>query len=634
MSPIAVVAVGAVTGLGRGPGACSVGDVGRRPATVVREVPWLGTAGLRRPFAALAAPELLPDRSASVVDPARVLLDAALTDLSRELDVRRSGWRQERVAVCLGSSSGGMASQIELFERASRGESVPAELAERATYFGPIRQVRRSLGLDAGLDVHVLAACASSTFSIGLGCRWLELGFCDIVIAGGYDVVTLLVAAGFESLAATSARGPRPFCTDRDGLSLGDGAAVMALARASEDPEEAPFSVLGFGASADAHHPTAPDPSGRFLCLAAERALSDAGIAPRELALISAHGTATAYNDAAELRMLQNLGADHPIIHPFKSVVGHTLGAAGAIELLSLRDAWESGVQPASAAVGSLEPAVGSQILEANRRGPVLPALKVSAAFGGANAALVVGPSRPRPQRTPRRVGVVAVGEPCRVPDVAQIRNAGAKIEEERLWRLDDLSALALTAVAQVERRGPVPMDHDRCGVIVGTAAATLEANARFDGRRQSRGVAFVEPRRFPATSPNLAAGCVAMAFGWHGPTVAVGAGLAAALEALLVAHDLVASGDADYCWCVAAEEVGDTVRRVWDAAGWPLPAAGAAAVLLASEGTPGQVVGWLVRQSLQSQLADAEQQLGALPGLEPGWPSLLAAGRLQPETS
>jgi len=165
--------------------------------------------------------------------------------------------------------------------------------------------------------------------------------------------------------------------------------------------------------------------------------------------------------------------------------------------------------------------------------------------------------------------------------------------------------------------------------VIIGTAAATLDVNETYHARLRERGARFVEPRRFPATSPNLAAGECSIAFGLHGPSLAVGSGPAAALEALLVAYDLLAAGDASALLVGAVENVGPVASEVFTAAGLPVPAVGAVALVLdagdAAEAAP------IDRGRLVELHQQAVSEGGSLGETAPGFPVLLeAVSRLQ----
>src|SRR5262249_36959960 len=160
---------------------------------------------------------------------------------------------------------------------------------------------------------------------------------------------------GFEVLRATTASRSRPFCLGRDGMSLGEGAALVALVRAGEEGKaQVALRLAGFGASTDAVHITAPGRTGGGLERAAPPALAPpaaAAAVPEEIGLVSAHATATPYNDAMEARALGRVfeGVAPPVVHPFKAQIGHTLGAAGVLEALAAADALASGVAPAAA---------------------------------------------------------------------------------------------------------------------------------------------------------------------------------------------------------------------------------------------------------------------------------------------
>jgi 3-oxoacyl-(acyl-carrier-protein) synthase len=286
VSDVAILAFGAVSALGEGAAAVSAGAVGEAARVAIRRDEELESAGLARPFAARAAIGMPGDRATEV-------LERALVACAAQLDGARRGWRGERVGLVLGTSSGGMRGAEKAFAGLARGE--PVADPEAATYFGPMAHASRSLRLAFDPAMLVLGACASSALAIGLGVRCLERGACDLVLAGGFDDVTVFVACGFEALRATTARPPpRPFRLGRDGMVLGEGAAVLALARAA--PAARCF-VTGFGAASDAIHLTAPDPHGSGLARAAAAALTEAG--RPAIDLVSAHGTATPFNDAA-----------------------------------------------------------------------------------------------------------------------------------------------------------------------------------------------------------------------------------------------------------------------------------------------------------------------------------------------
>ncbi len=274
MTPAEVVAAGAVSALGSGPDAWFAGEPGARASTLVVRDDELAAAGLQRPRAARVRG--LPEGD----DRAATLLESAACQLVRQLDERLPDWRARRVGVAVGTSGGGMPTLVRAFELIEQGSALSHSVARGASYFGPLAALDAALGVDAVERVQVLAACASSTAAIALGCRWLDLGLVDLVVAGGYDALSVFIAAGFEALVATTASAPAPFRATRDGMALGEGAALLALARAGDGAAEALGAILGAGLSSDAVHVTAPDRTGSGLATAARRALADAGIDP------------------------------------------------------------------------------------------------------------------------------------------------------------------------------------------------------------------------------------------------------------------------------------------------------------------------------------------------------------------
>ncbi|WP_437731105.1 beta-ketoacyl synthase N-terminal-like domain-containing protein [Sorangium sp. So ce1335] len=603
MSDACVIASGAVSALGLGPLAYRVPDVGEPAPVAIAHDAELARAGLQRPFAARAPAELGiapgPDRATD-------LLKTALSQALGTLDAVRPGWRGERIGIALGTSSGGMLTAERFFAARAEGAeaSALAALAAKATYFAPFNGALAAFDLQrTPLRTHLLAACAASTLAIGLGLRWLDRDACDLVLAGGYDALSVFVAAGFEALRATTASRSRPFRLGRDGMALGEGAAIVALVR--EDRRRgAPVMarVAGFGASTDAVHITAPDRTGSGLARAGAAALADAGWPASRVGLVSAHATATPYNDAMESRAIATLFAaprpgdgpgappgaasSPPVVHPFKAQIGHTLGAAGALEALAAAAALAARVAPPAASEGELDPDAPALLLERAEPRPLSAALKLSAAFGGANAALLLTSSPSG--RHPRRPRPVYLRAHARVTgaDLGLLAEATG-VARDRLARLDALCRLGLSAVAALAAvvgegrlRG--------AGIVAGHALATIDTNEIYDARRRARGARFVEPRLFPATSPNAIAGECAIAYQLTGPSFAVGAGLGGALEALRAATELVAAADADRMVVLAADDAGPVARDLLGLLGAQSRAFSCGAVALLLQADPG----------------------------------------------
>jgi 3-oxoacyl-[acyl-carrier-protein] synthase II len=571
-----VVAFGAVSAMGEGEAAVSAGTVGERARVCIQRDEVLAHAGLARPYAARVAVRGRPE------DAATEILQQATMGCVRELDATLPAWRSMRVGLVLGTSSGGMQAAESLFASYGRPDERPAshEVA-KALYFAPMLDVFAALGVDLEPATLVMGACAASTLAIGVALRWLEADACDLVLAGGFDAVSTLVAAGFEVLrATTSSPPPRPFRLGRDGMALGEGAAIIAL-RPSHLAPNARVHVTGFAAASDAVHLTAPDRTGRGLASAATRALTEAGLG--RVDLVSPHGSATPFSDAAEAHALATVLPDTArdvVIHPFKAQIGHTLGASGALETLACIDALTRALYPAAAGEGSLDPDAHAMLLDVARAGSPRTALKLSAAFGGANAALVL--SRDASPRATRPRRPVYLGKAVHVASLPTPAELAARVAwpVERTMRAEPLARWVLAAVAElVERDGALT----GAGILVGESFATLETNASFFARIEARGVRMAEPRKFPYTSPNAAAGDASVAFGLTGPSFAVGSGMHAGVEALVVGAHLIAAGDADVMVVVAADDVGPTVARMAGTLGIDV-GPGAVAVVLSAD--------------------------------------------------
>jgi 3-oxoacyl-[acyl-carrier-protein] synthase II len=237
-------------------------------------------------------------------------------------------------------------------------------------------------------------ACASGTNAVGHAFQLVRAGLADSVVCGGYDVISELVFVGFDSLQASTAEKIRPFDRHRTGLVLGEGAALLALEeRESALRRGAPIvaELTGYGISTDNHHLTQPHPSGIGPRLAMERALADAGRTADEMSYINAHGTATAFNDATEGAAIAELFAARVPVSSTKSMMGHALGGAGAIEaafsIIALREQF----LPPNLNYREADPAWTLDVVaNVAREATVERVISNSFGFGGTNAALVL----------------------------------------------------------------------------------------------------------------------------------------------------------------------------------------------------------------------------------------------------
>ncbi|MGQ9510919.1 MAG: beta-ketoacyl-ACP synthase II [Thermaceae bacterium] len=330
---------------------------------------------------------------------ALIAAELALRDAGLEVD----GLDPRRVGTLVGSGIGGM----ETWEAQSRVllEKGPTRLSP---FFIPMLIINMASAQIAmrygfmGPSSAVVTACATGTDAIGSAFRMIQLGEADLVLAGGAEaVITPMAIGAFGVMRALSTRNDeperasRPFTKSRDGFVLSEGAGVLVL----EEYEHAKkrgariyAEIVGFGRSADAHHITEPHPEGKGAALAMEAALKDAGISPEKVGYINAHGTSTPIGDRAEVLAIKQVFGDHAkrlAVSSTKSMTGHLLGAAGAVEAIATVQALYSGLLPPTINLEDPDPELDLDFLPTPREAQVEYALSNSFAFGGQNAVLV-----------------------------------------------------------------------------------------------------------------------------------------------------------------------------------------------------------------------------------------------------
>jgi 3-oxoacyl-[acyl-carrier-protein] synthase-1 len=379
----------AVTGLGRGVEALADALAQRRSAlapchfetvqldTMVAEVEGLDSAPLR---ADLAAFECRNNRLAQLA-----LEQDGFADAVR---AARERFGPARIGVFLGTSTAGiLETEIAYRHRDPATGALPAALDYRRSHnsFSVVEFVRSYFDL-TGPATAVCTACSSGAKVYGNALRMIDVGLIDAAVVGGVDSLCLTTLYGFHSLEVLSATACRPFDPERNGISIGEGAAFTLLARG-----ESGVALLGVGESSDAHHMSAPHPQGLGAQLAMQAALQDAGLAPAAIDYINLHGTATPANDAAESLAVSAVFARPVPCSSTKGATGHALGAAGAIEAVISAIALERGLMPGSAGTQTVD----VQLLPGYRlqpeKAPLRYVLSNSFGFGGSNCALVLG---------------------------------------------------------------------------------------------------------------------------------------------------------------------------------------------------------------------------------------------------
>ncbi|GHJ14125.1 MULTISPECIES: beta-ketoacyl-ACP synthase II [unclassified Micromonospora] len=359
----------------------------------------------------------LPVRIAAqlAVDPAEVLDRVKLRRLDRSqaiaLIAAREAWADagladagpdpERLAVSVGSGIGGattLLAQDDILE-ASGPRRVSPHTVPMLMPNGPAAWVGLELGAKAG--VHSLAsACATGAEAISLGLDIIRAGRADVVVVGGTEaVIHPLPIAGFASMRAMSTRNDepekasRPWDKARDGFVLGEGAGVLVLERADHAAARGArvyARLAGAGVTSDAYDMVQPHPEGEGAIRAITRALADADMAGRDIVHVNAHATSTPVGDMLEIGALREAIGDHPLLTATKSMTGHLLGAAGALESIATILAIRDGVVPPTVNLDDPDDGLSLEVAAHKARHLEIPAaLNNAFGFGGHNVALV-----------------------------------------------------------------------------------------------------------------------------------------------------------------------------------------------------------------------------------------------------
>jgi len=310
----------------------------------------------------------------------------------------------DAIAVVLGCSTGGRTTEETEYEKLyARGARVHPLTVPRAMANAGTSLVSMEHGI-TGPAFTLTTACASGGHAIGLAFQMVRSGAVKAALTGAHEApLTLTFLKGWDGLHVVSPTACRPFAQDRDGMTLGEGAAVFAieaLDSAQARGAEIFGEIVGFGMSSDAHHITQPNPAGPAAAM--RKAIADAGASPDDVGYINAHGTGTEANDRVEAEAIHRVFGDRArtmAISSTKGLHGHAIGASGAMELLATVLALHRGVLPANAGLAGgavpVDPALHlDRVLLQNEASTPDLALSSSFAFGGLNAVLALRPRK------------------------------------------------------------------------------------------------------------------------------------------------------------------------------------------------------------------------------------------------
>ncbi len=399
MSRVVVTGLGAVTPLGHSigsywqnlkAGASGIGPVTLTPAN--DELVQKAVAEVKQ-FDPLAH---FPEREVSALDRVSQFAIVAAREAIAQSGITFDMPLSLRAAAIIGSGVGGQTTHDDSFRRIYREDRkrVSPLTIPRLMVNAPASQISMACGLRGPAFV-VASACASATHAIGLAFHMVRSGQVECAVTGGAEAcITFGTLRGWEAMRVMSPDVCRPFSRGRMGLILGEGAAMVVLEpleRARARGAEILGEIVGFGMGADAADLTAPDRGGMVRAMRA--ALADAGLAPRDIQYVNAHGTGTAANDESETGALHDVFGTHAeklAISSTKSMVGHALGAAGALELAAMLLAAREGIVPPTIGYLGPDPACDLDYVPNKARAVTIDAaMSNSFAFGGLNAVLV-----------------------------------------------------------------------------------------------------------------------------------------------------------------------------------------------------------------------------------------------------
>ena len=531
---------------------------------------------------------------------------------------------RNRFGVILGTCMGGMRSGEEWHRQLiTKGyENTDHSLLLGYQFDSATNALSARHGLH-GPKATVSTACAAGANAIGYASDLIRFGQADYMLAGGSDSLAHLAYAGFSSLQSLGPEPCSPYSKGRAGLTLGEGAGVvllerldLALARGATVFAE----VLGYGLSVDGYHPTAPHPQGDGAARAIRAALSSGGISRDRVGYVNGHGTGTPKNDSAETNALKaafgELATSIPISST-KSMVGHSLGAAGAVEGITTMLALHHQYIPPTINFKDTDPGLDLDYTPNDgHQAEIGVAISNSFAFGGNNAVVVYGRSADNPpiveQEQQERVVVTGLGVisaaglgkealwtavcagnslagPVTGFDAGELPVTSAAeipsfdsteyLSARQTRRMDLASKYAIvTSKMALEDAGLVVDDsnRDRIGVVAGTGNGPSQAATSFHRPLVEEGPLSANPAIFPNTVFNAAAGQVAIHLQLHGCTTTVTAERASSAAGMVYAHELLRRGRSDAIICVSMDELDATSMAAYNglavASGQPRP--------------------------------------------------------------
>lgn len=574
----------------------------------IREVGSVDTEGCYANLGAeVSADDLDGALGAEDMDRVSKLCVKASGEAVRDAGLTFEGEDAARCGVIMGSCVGGAVS-IEHYYRS--GE--PQEDVPKMTISPIANHVARQFGI-GGIVTNIANACAAGTISIAYACELIRAGEADAFLVGGADAFASVPYAGFLALHALDASSCSPF-NRSSGITLGEGSGALvvesyehAVARGAHIYCE----VLGAGISSDAHHITAPRPDGEGQMNAIRRALSTSGLTPADIGYINAHGTGTAKNDEAEFLSLHTIfDGENPSlsVSSTKSMVGHCLGAAGAIEAVFAVRALTDGIIPPTVGyteedLSRLAEKAGAIDFVPNKAKPteLSSVMSNSFAFGGNNASIIFSRNKGSVSlpAVRERVYVTGIGIVSPVgngvgnyiakcaertaPESASLLASVGAVDYQRTGlkmafyrKLDKFSQLQAVSGMDALLDAKLSIDDTNAtgtGIIVGTADGPVATVCAFERDLTAKGNAAGSAFHFPNTVYNAAGGYLSICSGIKGYNVTVTNGAQSGLSSIAYAANIIRQGQEHTMLATGTDENCEIMGELYSRLGTVAPA-------------------------------------------------------------
>ena len=498
----------------------------------------------------------------------------------------------KNIAVCLGTSLGGKVAGQEALYRFESGDlQVEAELLEKTSVHHIADELMAYHGI-VGASYVISTACSASNNAVILGTQLLQDGECDLAICGGCDELSDISLAGFTSLGAINVEMPcQPYSSGK-GINLGEGAGFVVLVK--EKALAKYGKIIGGLITSDAYHITAPKPTGEGAAQIAKQLVAKAGIEFKDIDYINGHGTGTQANDKMEKNMYTKLFPQTTLISSTKGQTGHTLGAAGIIELINCIAAIEEQYVPATRNVIGTDDFPQNFVYNKKKKHNIKNVLNFSFAFGGNNSGVLLASldSSLETFAPEKDLKLAILGSASSLQkdhssfvqyeevasdfnDFKALRFKSAvppkAINPAQFRKMDDLSKLVAVTTAKALETSQINMkkiDTSKVGIVFTTPSGPVDVVEGIEKQITTEGYAHVSASRFPYTVMNAAAGMLSIMFKIKGPLSVISTN-AGAIDGIQYSKEMMKNDGLDYVLLVSAHQWTDMSLMWWEKLGY-----------------------------------------------------------------